>query len=204
MKLRLFFCLAYLFCSAGVITGQETPSKEYTAKHQKVIERTEWWREARYGMFIHFGAYAVPARGEWVKSNERLTTEQYQKYIDEFDPEDFDAKTWAKTAKAAGMKYAVLTAKHHDGFCMYDSKLTDYKLSKNFGGRDLVREFLDAFRAEGIKVGLYYSIIDWHHPDYPNVGNHPQRDDKEFAKRPVNWNNYLKYMHAQVEELVKN
>ena len=105
--------------------------------------RIEWWREARFGMFNHFGAYAVPARGEWVKSNENQTTETYQKYVDEFNPRDFNAKAWAKTAKSAGMKYAVLTAKHHDGFCMFDSKLTDYKLSKNFGGRDLVREFLD-------------------------------------------------------------
>jgi len=87
---------------------------------------------------------------------------------------------------------------------MFDSKLTNYKLSKNFNQRDLVREFLEAFRAEGIKVGLYYSIIDWHHPDYPNVGNHPQRDDKEYAKRNFKWENYLKYMHGQVEELVKN
>ncbi|MDD4969099.1 MAG: alpha-L-fucosidase [Paludibacter sp.] len=186
------------------LSAQETPSKEYTERYQNVLKQTQWMREARFGMFIHFGAYAVPSRGEWVKSNERLTTEQYQKYIDSFNPVDFDARKWAKTAKAAGMKYAVLTAKHHDGFCMFDSKLTDYKLSNQFGGRDLVREFLDAFRAEGLKVGLYYSIIDWNHKDYPNVGNHPQRDDKDYGKRTFNWDNYLKYMHGQVEELVKN
>jgi alpha-L-fucosidase len=124
--------------------------------------------------------------------------------VDDFNPTDFDPKKWAKAAKAAGMKYAVLTAKHHDGFCMFDSKLTDYKASVKFNGRDIVREFLDAFRAEGLKVGLYYSLIDWHHPDYPNVGNHPQRDEKEYAKRKFNWDNYLTYMHGQVEELVKN
>lgn len=193
-----------VFCSFNLLNGQDIPSKEYRANYEQVKARTEWWRNSRFGMFIHFGAYAVPARGEWVKSNERLTTEQYQKYIDEFNPVDFDAKAWAKTAKAAGMKYAVLTAKHHDGYCLFDSKLTDYKLSKHFGGRDLVREFLEAFRAEGIKVGLYYSIIDWHHPDYPNVGNHPQREDKEYAKKTFNWDNYLKYMHGQVKELVEN
>lgn len=203
MKNLLFIFISLLLVSRSTF-AQDTPTKEYTANYQKVMERTQWWRDARFGMFIHFGAYAVPARGEWVKSNERLTTEAYQKYVDEFNPKDFDARTWAKTAKAAGMKYAVLTAKHHDGFCMFDSKLTEYKLSKNFGGRDLVREFLDAFRAEGLKVGLYYSLIDWHHPDYPNVGNHPQRDDKEYGKRTFNWDNYLKYMHGQVEELVKN
>ncbi|MCK9639968.1 MAG: alpha-L-fucosidase [Prolixibacteraceae bacterium] len=201
------FVWIILITSLAVIKGlfaQEAPSKEYKANYEQVMKRTEWWRNSRFGMFIHFGAYAVPARGEWVKSRERLTTEQYQKYIDDFNPIDFDAKAWAKTAKAAGMKYAVLTAKHHDGFCLFDSKLTDYKLSTRFGGRDLVREFLDAFRGEGLKVGLYYSIIDWHHPEYPNVGNHPQRDHKEYSKRIFNWDNYLKYMHGQVEELVKN
>ncbi len=201
---NVLILLVGLMCNAFVLVGQEAALKDYTSNYEQVMNRTQWWREARFGMFIHFGAYSVPARGEWVKSNERLTTEQYQKYIDTFNPADFDAKVWAKTAKAAGMKYAVLTAKHHDGFCMFDSKLTDYKLSTRFGGRDLVREFLGAFRAEGIKVGLYYSIIDWHHPDYPNVGNHPQRNDKEYAKRLFTWDNYLKYMHGQVEELVKN
>ena len=203
MKSIYALTLIFLFAFQGLM-AQEKPTKEYAARYQDVMARTQWWREARFGMFIHFGAYAVPARGEWVKSVEKLTTEQYQKYVDAFNPVDFDAKKWAKAAKAAGMKYAVLTAKHHDGFCMFDSKLTDYKLSTQFHGRDLVREFLDAFRAEGIKVGLYYSIIDWHHPDYPNVGNHPQADDTAYAKRTFNWDNYLKYMHGQVEELVKN
>jgi len=203
MKNSIWIVITCLIMIQG-IKAQETPTKEYTKRYQDVMNRTQWMRDARFGMFIHFGAYAVPARGEWVKSNERLTSEQYQKYVDSFNPVDFDAKKWAKIAKAAGMKYAILTAKHHDGFCMFDSKLTDYKISNQFAGRDLVREFLDAFRAEGIKVGLYYSIIDWHHPDYPNVGNHPQRDDKEYGKRAVNWDNYLKYMHGQVEELVKN
>lgn len=203
MNLRISILSLYAVLGIAMF-AQDVPTKEYQAHYQEVMKRTEWFREARFGMFIHFGAYAVPARGEWVKSNERLTTEQYQKYVDTFNPVDFDAKKWAKAAKSAGMKYAVLTAKHHDGFCLFNSKLTDYKLSKNFGGRDLVREFLDAFRAEGLKVGLYYSIIDWHHPDYPNVGNHPQRDDKEYAKRSFNWDNYLKYMHGQVEELTKN
>ncbi len=204
MKKLFATCAIVLWGAINFLNAQEAPSKEYKANYDEVMSRTEWWRQSRFGMFIHFGAYAVPARGEWVKSNERLTTEQYQKYIDTFNPADFDAKVWAKTAKAAGMKYAVLTAKHHDGYCLFDSKLTDYKLSTRFGGRDLVREFLEAFRAEGIKVGLYYSIIDWHHPDYPNVGNHPQRADKEYAKRTFNWENYLKYMHGQIEELVKN
>jgi alpha-L-fucosidase len=163
-RIQIYSLIVALF-TGGLGMAAEAPSKQYTAHYKEAMKRTEWWRDARYGMFIHFGAYAVPGRGEWVKSNERLTTEGYQKYIDEFNPVDFDAKAWAKTAKAAGMKYAVLTAKHHDGFCLFDTKLTDYKLGPHFGGRDIVREFLDAFRAEGIKVGIYYSLIDWHHPD---------------------------------------
>ena len=162
--------------------------------------RLAWWQEARFGMFIHFGAYAVPARGEWVKNRESLTTQQYQKYIDAFNPTDYDPKKWAKLAKQAGMKYAVMTAKHHDGYCLYDSKLTDYKYKQ----RDLIREFLEAFRAEGLKVGLYYSVLDWHHPDYPHYGDvmHPQRDNPTFKDTKHNWDNYLTYLHGQVRELV--
>ncbi|HPV19970.1 MAG TPA: alpha-L-fucosidase, partial [Prolixibacteraceae bacterium] len=202
MKKVIFILLVLVAASGTWAVAQDQPTKEYLENYSKVMERTQWWREARFGMFIHFGAYAVPARGEWVKSNERITSEAYQKYIDAFYPGQFDAKEWARLAKAAGMKYAILTAKHHDGYCLFDSKLTDYKLTPRFDGRDLVREFLDAFRAEGLKVGLYFSIIDWHHPDYPNVGNHPQRGDKEYAKQKFDWDNYLKYMHGQVEELV--
>jgi alpha-L-fucosidase len=204
MKKILVLFLSNIIMMAAMAQSQEKPSAAYTEAYNKLMQRTEWWRNDRFGMFIHFGAYAVAARGEWVKSNEKLTTEQYQQYVDVFNPADFDAREWARIAKAAGMKYAVLTAKHHDGFCMFDSKLTDYKLSNQFNGRDLVREFLDAFRAEGLKVGLYYSLIDWHHPDYPNVGNHPQREDKEYAKRSFTWDNYLNYMHGQVEELVRD
>lgn len=203
-KNLILVSFAFLMVLLSPLYGQEKPSKEYLENYKKVMARTEWWRNDRFGMFIHFGAYAVPGRGEWVKSIEKLSTLEYQKYIDAFNPKDFDAKKWAKVAKNAGMKYAVLTAKHHDGYCLFNSELTDYKLSNQMGGRDVVREFLEAFRAEGIKVGLYYSIIDWHHKDYPNVGNHPQREDKEYGKRTFKWDNYLKYMHGQVEELVKN
>ncbi len=199
MRKALLFLSVILV--ANLALAQDNPSAGYMKRYNEEMQRTQWWRDARFGMFIHFGAYAVAGRGEWVKSNERLTTEQYQKYVDAFQPYAFDARKWAKAAKAAGMKYAVLTAKHHDGFCMFDSKYTDYKISTYFNGRDIVREFLDVFRAEGLKVGLYYSLIDWHNPDYPNVGNHPQRDDKEYAKRKFDWDNYLKYMFNQVQEL---
>ncbi len=118
----------------------------------KLIEerekRTEWFRKDRFGMFIHWGLYAIPARGEWIRKDENITVEEYQTYFDEFNPVHYNPREWAKAAKQAGMKYAVLTAKHHDGFCLFDSKLTDYKATRTKAGKDLVREFLDAFREE--------------------------------------------------------
>lgn len=170
--------------------------------YQERQTRTEWFRDARFGMFIHWGIYAIPARGEWVRNQQPITLEDYQIYFDTFDPVDYDPKEWAKIAKQAGMKYAVLTAKHHDGFCLFDSKFTEYKSTNTPANRDLVREFLDAFRAEGIKVGLYYSLIDWHHAEYPNVGNHPMAGNAEWNKKKYNWTKYIDYMHKQVEELV--
>ncbi len=169
-------------------------------------KRVQWYKHDRFGMFIHWGLYAIPARGEWVRSREKITVEDYQPFFDEFNPVDYDPKAWAKLAKKAGMKYAVLTAKHHDGFCLFDSKLTDYKATNTPAKRDLVREYVEAFRAEGLKVGLYYSVIDWHHPDYPHYGDrqHPMRDNETYKGKKHDFQNYLKYMHGQIEELCTN
>ena len=109
-------------------------------------ERIRWYQEARFGMFIHWGLYSIPARGEWIRSYERISIEDYQQYFDEFDPVDFDPRAWAKACKQAGMRYAVFTAKHHDGFCLYDSKYTDYKATNTKAGRDLVREYVEALK----------------------------------------------------------
>lgn len=168
-------------------------------------KRVEWFKQARFGMFIHWGLYAIPARGEWIRSVERISVEDYQQYFDEFNPVDYDPRKWARACKQAGMQYAVLTAKHHDGFCLFDSALTDYK-STTCCGRDLVREYLDAFRAEGIRVGLYYSIIDWHHPDFPHYGDkqHPERDNPAFRDYKYDFDKYLEYMHGQIRELCTN
>lgn len=169
-------------------------------------KKVDWFVKNRFGMFIHWGLYAIPARGEWVRSVERISVEDYQQYFDEFDPVDYDPRKWARAAKEAGMKYAVLTAKHHDGFCLFDSALTDYKCTNTKAGRDLVREYLEAFRAEGLKVGLYYSLLDWHHPDYPAYGDkqHPMRDNEAFKGVQHNFDNYLDYMHGQIKELCTN
>jgi len=169
-------------------------------------ERTKWFLDARFGMFIHWGLYAIPARGEWIRSVEKINDEDYQRYFEEFDPKNYNPHEWAKLAKEAGMKYAVLTAKHHDGFCLFDSKLTDYKSTNTKAGRDLVREYLEAFRAQGIKVGLYYSLIDWHHSDYPAYehAGHPMRENEEYKAQEYDFSKYLEYMHGQVRELLTN
>ena len=110
-------------------------------------KRVQWFQNARFGMFLHWGLYAIPGRGEWYMSNARIPAEQYERYMQEFTAKAYDPRDWARRAKRAGMQYVVLTAKHHDGFCLFDSKLTDYKSTNAPCGRDLVREFVDAVRA---------------------------------------------------------
>ncbi len=167
---------------------------------------TEWFTESRFGMFIHWGLYAMPARHEWIKNMERIPEEKYDKYFKYFDPDLYDPREWAKRAKAAGMKYAVLTSKHHEGFCMFDSAYTDYKCTNTPAGRDLVREYVDAFRAEGLKVGFYYSLIDWHHPHFTVDQLHPRRDDENAAalNEGRDMRIYAEYMRNQVRELLTN
>ena len=167
---------------------------------------TEWFRHDRFGMFIHWGLYALPARHEWVKTYEKTPEEVYERYFRHFDPDLYDAREWARQAKAAGMKYAVLTTKHHEGFCMFDSQYTDYKCTNTPAGRDLVREYVDAFRAEGLKIGFYYSLIDWHHPDFPIDPLHPRCNDEnvEELNRGRDMHRYAEYMRNQMTELLTN
>ncbi len=199
--------LSALFILCLIFPGlaQKRLGNETAAQKTK---RMEWWTDARFGMFIHWGLYALPARHEWVKSYEHITNENYQKYFDQFNPDLFDPKKWAMEAKAAGMKYAVLTTKHHEGFTLFDSKYTNYKATNTQAKRDLVKEFVDAFRAEGIKVGFYYSLIDWHHPDFTVDRYHPlkPKNDNEAEYAALNKNRdmarYRKYLYDQVTELL--
>ncbi len=163
-----------------------------------------WFMDARFGMFIHWGLYALPARHEWVKHREKMTNEQYQKYFDHFDPDLYDPKEWARAAKQAGMKYFVITTKHHDGFCLWDSDLTDYKATNTPYGKDLIAPMVDAFRAEGIRIGFYHSIIDWHHPDFVIDDMHALRHhpDREKLNEGRDQKKYAAYLRGQVRELL--
>lgn len=165
---------------------------------------SSWFVKDRFGMFIHWGSYALGARQEWVKHHERITDEDYRKYFDHFSPDLYEPKEWARLAKQAGMKYFVITTKHHEGFCLWDSAHTDYKATKTPWGKDLLKPMVEAFRAEGLRVGFYYSLIDWHHEEFPVDAVHPQRDDKEFREKTKGRDvkKYAAYMRKQVEELL--
>lgn len=166
--------------------------------------RTAWMRDARFGLFVHWGLYSVAARHEWVKSREKLDDISYYRYFTHFNPDLYDPTEWARCAKRAGMRYAVITTKHHDGFCLFESSLTEYKASRTPAGRELVRPFVDAMRAEGLRIGFYYSLLDWAHPDFPIDAHHPLRDradvDKLNADRQMA--KYVAYLHGQIEELL--
>ncbi len=159
-------------------------------------------------MFIHWGVYSMYGINEWCRLRERITEDDYQFLIDNFDPDLFDPADWAARARRAGMKYVVFTTKHHDGFCMWDTKVTDYKITNSPAGRDLLREIVDAFRSEGIRIGLYYSISDWHHPDYLITadGNHAldhlPADEIARLNAGRDMSRYARYMRDQVRELL--
>lgn len=212
---RHILLLALLLATHFVTAGERGVDWKHETPEAKA-ERLKWWTDDRFGMFIHYGLYAIPARvSEWIRTRERMTDEQYDLYRQHFNPDLFDAREWARIAKRTGMKYAVLTAKHHDGFCMWDTKQTDFKITRTPFGRDLVREFLDAFRAEGLKVGLYYSLKDWNHPHFTIDSIHPKRPagkglggtyapDAEYDKLNAGRDmaKYRQYMKDQTRELL--
>ena len=157
------------------------------------IRRMKWWHDARFGMFIHWGLYSVLGRHEWVMENEGIPVAEYEQLAQLFQPKPNAARDWARLARAAGQKYMVMTTKHHEGFCNFDTKLTDYCAPKQGPGRDLVREFVDAARAEGLRVGFYYSLMDWHHPDGARCAT-----DESARKR------FVAYTHGLIRELMTN
>ena len=180
--------------------------KKMPYETRKTPGDTSWFTHDRFGMFIHWGTYSMAARHEWVKNRECTPEEHYSLYAKYFDPDLYDARDWARRAREAGMKYAVMTTKHHEGFCMFDSQYTDYKCTNTPAGRDLIREYVDAFRAEGLKIGFYYSLIDWHHPDFTIDYLHPRRNDPDAYEQNQgrDMKVYAQYMRNQVTELLTN
>ncbi len=176
-------------------------------------ERMDWWREARFGMFIHWGPYAVPAgtykgervggTGEWIMNNGKIPVEEYEKFAGQFDPIGFRADEWVRLARNAGMKYIVITSKHHDGFCLWDSRVTEWDIMDATPfKRDILKELAEACKKHGVKLCFYHSIMDWHHPDaqapfYPNYN--------DGSKSNPNFDRYVDtYLKLQLAELLTN
>ncbi|MDR0713272.1 MAG: alpha-L-fucosidase [Bacteroidales bacterium] len=205
MKKVVLLTLSMILWNNTGIWSQETPAWAKETPKQKE-ERMAWWTHDRFGMFIHWGLYALPARHEWIKQREKISDENYQKYFEHFNPDLYNPKAWAAKAKAAGMKYVVLTAKHHEGFCLWDSKYTDFKVTNTPYKKDLIKPLVDAFRAEGIRIGFYYSLIDWHHPDFPYDRIHPNGPQDPEARKAANAQRdikkYQKYLKDQLTELL--
>jgi len=176
-------------------TYQYTPTKEN-------LEAREWFQDARFGLFIHWGVYSVLGDGEWVMHNQRIPASTYEKLPAFFNPVRFDAAEWVRIAKAAGMRYITITSKHHDGFAMYDSKVSDYDIVERTPyGKDVIKALVEEGRKEGIKIFFYHSQLDWHHPDY-----FPRGRTGRDAERPEsgNFDAYLRYMDTQLTELLTN
>jgi alpha-L-fucosidase len=173
----------------GLTTSLDTPLSPPPAHERRI----QWWREAKYGMFVHWGLYSLLCRDAWAMGDEDIPLAEYEELAKRFHPRPNAAREWAKLARASGMKYMVMTAKHHEGFCLFDSQLTDYCAPKQGPGRDLVKEYVEAARAEGLRVGLYYSLMDWHHPDWRLA-----KKNEEARKR------FIQYTHGQIRELMSN
>lgn len=168
--------------------------------------RMAWWRDARFGMFIHWGLYAIPAGawgkrtdyGEWIRTTARIPIEAYDQFRPQLNPVQFDAKAWAAIARDAGMRYVTITTKHHDGFCLFDSAHTDFDVMNTPFQRDIMAELSDAVRSEGLAMCWYHSIMDWHHPDYL-----PRREwEADRPSAAADMSRYVDYLRAQVTELL--
>jgi alpha-L-fucosidase len=198
---RLFVLIMIMF---SVLQAQDF-TQETKKQHDA---RMQWWREARFGMFIHWGLYAILAGewggqtnyGEWIRTNAEIPIDVYDKLLGQFNPVKFDAEAWVKTAKYAGMKYIVITSKHHDGFALFDSKVSDFDVMATPFKRDILKELADACRKHGIKMCFYHSIMDWHHPDYL-----PRRAwETNRTTEGADYERFVKYLKAQLKELLTN
>jgi alpha-L-fucosidase len=212
LSISLCLCATFLPTQAADIASQTNYNRD---------ARMQWWREARFGLFIHFGLYALPAGewqnkkipggGEWILNNAHIPLPDYEKLKDQFNPEKFDAKQWVQLAHQAGMRYLVITAKHHDGFCLWPTKLNaDWNIAATPFKRDLLKELADACKQDGtIRFCIYYSIMDWHHQDAQSINapnyNPPRNDPKGGYKPNPNFQRYVEdYMKPQLKELVEN
>lgn len=169
-----------------------------------VMSRADWFVKDRFGMFIHWGLYAIQASGEWCLQTDSIPYDEYRTFQQRFNPTQFNAEEWAGIAKDAGMKYMVFTTKHHDGFCMFDSPYTDWKITNTPFKRDVTQELVTACRKNNLRVGLYHSLIDWMHPDYALDSIHPKRNDPATQAEKRDQQRYATYLQQSLRYLFTN
>ncbi len=202
---KIILLIAIYLVSNGINAQQK---KIWDETKEEKTERLAWWTNDRFGMFIHWGSYSLAGRHEWVKKYEGIDDVAYKKYFDNFNPDLYNPREWAKLAKAAGMKYAVITTKHHEGFTLFDSDFTEYNVTNTPYGKDALKEWVDAFREEGLKIGFYYSLIDWHHPEYTIDRVHPlkpkNKEDYKALNKERDMSVYREYLMNQVTEILTN
>ena len=209
---RLSFLVVCLMLAGIVVSGCEQTARvaesEESLRPETKAQRDErmaWWREARFGMFIHWGLYAIPAgqwkgetnHAEWIRHSAQIPIDEYDKFVDQFNPVQFNADQWVRMAKDAGMKYIVITTTHHDGFCLFDSEYTDYDVMSTPFKRDILKELYKSCKKHGIKLCFYHSIMDWHHPDYL-----PRRAWEKRSADGADYPRYIGHMKSQLTELV--
>ncbi|HVX25974.1 MAG TPA: alpha-L-fucosidase [Parafilimonas sp.] len=195
MKKSIFILFFAFIFIADVRAQDYVPSKEN-------LEAREWFRNAKFGLFIHWGPFSIPGDGEWVMQNRNITVKNYTRLMDFFDPEKFDAAQWVAMAKNAGMKYITLITRHHDGFSMWDTKYSDFNIMNTPYHKDVVKMIADECHKQGIKLFLYYSLLDWRRDDYSYwTGRTGQGTGRTVHG---DWNNYIKFMENQLTELLTN
>jgi alpha-L-fucosidase len=223
MRKKAFICYwamfgIYFILLTGLISCKKSPEKSAAPAgdiqqgeketEQEKDKRMAWWREARFGLFIHWGLYAIPAgewkgeanHAEWILTTAQIPVKEYEKFAPRFNPAKFNPKDWVKAAKDAGMKYIVITSKHHDGFCLFDSQKTGYDvMDATPFKRDIMKELADECRKQGLKMCWYHSIMDWHHPDYL-----PRRNWENRSAEGADFDRYVEHMKGQVKELLTN
>ena len=203
--LSLLTLVAPLFPLHAALPQEPTATAAAARDDARDDARMAWWRDARFGLFIHWGLYAIPAGrfgeetdyGEWILESAQIPVSEYERFVRRFDPVDFDADLWVALAKDAGMRYVVITSKHHDGFCLFDSDATDYDVASTPFGRDVLRELAAACERAGLSMCWYHSIMDWHHPDYL-----PRRGWEGRSAEGADFDRYVEYLSHQVEELL--
>ena len=198
MNIRRSARLVMSFLAAAVFAAAVPAAVAAPADQAPPPDRLQWFREAKFGLFIHWGVYSMIGREEWARQLLQIPLEEYQYYADNFNPTAFDPDAWAALAKDAGVRYVVITSKHHDGFAIFDSAHTTYDIMASKYGKDILGPLSVSMKKAGIPLGFYYSIMDWHHPDYL-----PRRDwEKSRTAQGANFDRYVAHMKNQLEELL--